>query len=178
VVGVLSADQLLQFPDFRSSERAFQLMVQVAGRAGRKHKRGKVLIQAMNTAHPVLQEVIRNDYAGFYKREIAERRAFNYPPFARLIRITLKHKSAETLNDGARIFTQTLRQKLGDWVVGPAVPFVSRVRGQYLLDYLIKMDRDLRKAEYAKTSIEEATVAMQTAQGFSGIRVTVDVDPG
>lgn len=178
VVGVLSADQLLQFPDFRSSERAFQLMVQVAGRAGRKHKRGKVLIQAMNTAHPVLQEVIRNDYAGFYKREIAERRAFNYPPFARLIRITLKHKSAETLNDGARIFTQTLRQKLGDWVVGPAVPFVSRVRGQYLLDYLIKMDRDLRKAGYAKTSIEEATVAMQTAQGFSGIRVTVDVDPG
>ncbi len=177
IVGVLSADQLLQFPDFRSAERAFQLMVQVAGRAGRKHKQGKVLIQAMNTGHPVLQEVIRNDFAGFFAREIAERRAFRYPPFTRLIRITIKHKTPEVLNKGEAIFTRYLRAKLGDWVVGPAVPYVSRVRGLFLLDYLIKMERDARKIEYAKGAIEDAAVAMQATEGLSGIRVTVDVDP-
>ncbi len=177
IVGILSADQLLQFPDFRSSERAFQLMVQVAGRAGRKHKRGKVIVQAMNTAHPVLQEVIRHNFAGFFAREIAERRAFHYPPFTRLIRITLKHKTPDTLNRGSAIFTRILHERLGEWAIGPAVPYVSRVRGQYLLDYLVKMERDARKIAYAKESIENAAEAMQSAEGFSGIRVVVDVDP-
>ncbi|MBE2209583.1 MAG: primosomal protein N' [Saprospiraceae bacterium] len=178
IVGVLSADQLLQFPDFRSAERGFQLMVQVAGRAGRKNKRGKVIIQAMNTAHPVLQEVIANDYKGFFQREIAERRAFRYPPFTRLIRITLKHKAPEVLNAGAEIFTKALHQSLGDWVTGPAAPYISRVRGLYLLDYLIKMERDPRKMEFAKSSIDTATHILQSTEGFSGVRVVVDVDPG
>ncbi len=177
IVGILSADQLLQFPDFRSAERAFQLMVQVAGRAGRKQKRGKVIIQAMNTTHPVLKEVMHNDFPGFFAREIAERRTFLYPPFTRLIRITLKHRTPETLNQGSTIFTRTLRERLGEWAIGPAVPYVSRVRGQYLLDYLVKMERDSRKMAYAKQCIEDATVAMQSAEGFSGIRVVVDVDP-
>ncbi len=177
IVGILSADQLLQFPDFRASERAFQLMVQVSGRAGRKHKRGKVLIQALNTAHPVLQEVIQGDFAGFYAREIAERRQFFYPPFVRLIRITLKHKTLQTLHQGAAIFTKVLRERLDTKVVGPAAPNIARVRGQHLLDYLVKTERNVSQMDYARQSIESATATMQSTEGFSGIRVVVDVDP-
>jgi primosomal protein N' (replication factor Y) len=178
VVGILSADQLLQFPDFRATERAFQLMVQVAGRAGRKHKRGKVIIQAMNTTHPVLREVIDHDYATFFQREIAERQAFHYPPFNRLIRITLKHPVPDTLNKGALVFTKVLQAHFGERMMGPAVPYVSRVRGQYLLDYLIKIDRNLSTIDQAWQCIESGAAAMHRSAGCSGIRMVTDVDPG
>jgi primosomal protein N' (replication factor Y) (superfamily II helicase) len=178
VVGVLSADQLLQFPDFRSGERAFQLMLQVSGRAGRKHKRGKVIIQAFNTGSPVLQEVIDNDFTGFFAREIQERRDFRYPPFCRLIRITLKHKNPKVLNDATLVFDKVMKSRLGDWVVGPAIPYVSRVRTLYLMDFLVKLEKDARKMRFAKEVISDATHQMQSAEGFSGVRVNVDVDPG
>jgi primosomal protein N' (replication factor Y) len=177
IVGILSADQLLQFPEFRAAERAFQLMVQVSGRAGRKHRRGKVLIQALNTGSPTLQDVIRHDFKGFYNREIEERRAFQYPPFTRLIRITLKHKIPEVLNKASTIFTKGLKSSLDGHFVGPAVPYVSRVRGLYLLDYLVKTSRDVRMMDQARRGIEDATVIMQSQEGFSGVRVVVDVDP-
>jgi primosomal protein N' (replication factor Y) len=177
IVGVLSSDQLLQFPDFRASERAFQLMVQVAGRSGRKGKQGKVLIQAFNTAHPVLSEVLTNDYKTFFERELAERQAFRYPPFQRLIRITLKHKKPNVLNDASRIFDKDLKVKLGNWVIGPAVPYVSRVRTYYLMDFMIKLDRNAKKIQFAKNSIWEAIDKLHGEQGFSGVRVNVDVDP-
>ncbi len=177
VVGVLSADQLLQFPDFRAGERAFQLMLQVSGRAGRKHKQGKVIIQAFNTTSPVLREVLSNDYASFFTREMMERREFKYPPYFRLIRITLKHKKPNTLNDGARIFEKVLKTKLGEWAMGPAIPHVGRVRGYFLLDFMVKLQRDARKIRFAKEVVQEATDAMQNASGLSGVRVNVDVDP-
>ena len=177
IVGVLSADQLLQFPDFRASERAFQLMLQVSGRAGRKHKRGKVIIQAMNTASPVLGEVLRNDFFSFFQREIQERHEFQYPPFTRLIRITLKHKKPEILNDGAKIFAKTIKSQLGEWVIGPAVPYVGRVRGYFLLDFLIKLPRDSQKIRYAKDTLLEAIQALHTSEGYTTIRANVDVDP-
>lgn len=177
VVGVLSSDQLLQFPDFRATERGFQLMLQVSGRAGRKHKRGKVVIQAFNTTSPVLREVIENDFQAFFQREIQERQEFKYPPFYRLVQITLKHKKPQVLNDGTKIFAITLKKHLGDWVIGPAIPYVSRVRGFYLLDFLIKLPRDAQKIAFAKKVIAEATHEMQSASGFSGVRVNVDVDP-
>lgn len=177
IVGVLSADQLLQFPDFRASERAFQLITQVSGRAGRKHKRGKVIIQAFNVAHPVLREVYDNDFSTFFTREITERKAFKYPPYYRLIKITLKHKKPQTLNDGAKLFDQILKAKLGDWVMGPAIPHVSRVRNYYLLDWLIKLERDAKKIRFTKEVIVQAVSTLQTTEGFSGVRVNVDVDP-
>ncbi len=177
VVGVLSADQLLQFPDFRAGERAFQLMLQVSGRAGRKHKQGKVVIQAFNTASPVLREVLANDYAGFFTREMTERQEFKYPPYYRLIRITLKHKTPTTLNDGALIFEKALKSKLGEWAIGPAAPYVGRVRGFYLLDFLIKLPRDAKKIRYAKEALQEAIGVLQQSPGCSGVRVNVDVDP-
>jgi primosomal protein N' (replication factor Y) (superfamily II helicase) len=177
VVGVLSADQLLQFPDFRAGERAFQLMMQVSGRAGRKHRQGKVIIQAFNTAHPVLSEVLDNDYARFYAREMLERKQFKYPPYYRLIRLSLKHKTPRVVNDAGRIFEKALKGKLGEWVMGPAVPYVSRVRGFYLLDFMVKTEPDTKKLRYAKESIQAAIDALQQTQGFSGVRVSVDVDP-
>lgn len=177
VVGVLSADQLLQFPDFRASERALQLMMQVSGRAGRKHKQGKVVIQAFNTTLPVLQEVITNNFVSFYERELRERYDFQYPPFTRLIRLTLKHKKPEVVNQGATVMSQILKQRLGEWVIGPAVPYVARVREYFLIDMLIKLPRNVQKINYAKESVLEAMHQMQQQKGLSGVRVNIDVDP-
>lgn len=178
VVGVISADQLLQFPDFRSGERGFQLITQVAGRAGRRGKRGKVIVQAMNPSHPVIREVIDNDFQAFYEREIMERKAFEYPPFSRLIKITLKHKKPDVLNRGTKAFSGVLKAKLGKRMLGPSVPSVSRVREYYLLDILIKMERNPNLWKLTKDLIGEATRVMQQQEGFSTVRVNVDVDPG
>ena len=177
LVGVISADQLLHFPDFRASERGFQLITQVSGRAGRKKKQGKVIVQAMNTTHPVLREVLENDYEQFFAREIMERQAFRYPPFTRLIKITLKHKKPDTLNHGAKIFTSYLKGELGERLKGPAVPYISRVRGQYLLDILIKLENSQKVLVHTKNLIRAAILRLKNERGYSGVRVNVDVDP-
>lgn len=177
LVGVLSADQLLQFPDFRSNERAFQLMTQVSGRAGRKHKRGKVLIQAYNAAHPVLTDVINHDFKSFYQREIQERKAFQYPPFFRMIQITLKHKKPERLNHAAEIYGKWLKTKLGNRVKGPAVPYVSRIRTYYLTTFLVKLEKHPEVIHKAKSIIQEGVVQLHKLEGFSSVRVNIDVDP-
>jgi len=176
IVGVLSADQLMQFPDFRAAERAFQLMLQVAGRAGRKHKQGKVIIQAYDAQHPVIKEVVEGNYSAFFNREILERHAFNYPPFNRLIRITLKHKKPQVVNDAMRLYAHWLKQELGEIVIGPAVPYIGRVRTYYLLDLMIKLERDPRKIKFAKKIIRHATQKLHITQGYSNVRVSVDVD--
>jgi len=177
LVGVISADQLLQFPDFRASERGFQLITQVAGRAGRKKKQGKVIIQAMNTTHPVLKEVLEYDFDTFFAREIMERQAFRYPPFTRLIKITLKHKKPDTLNHGAKIFASFMKGDLGDRLKGPAVPYVSRVRGQYILDILIKLENSGKVLTATKNLIRDSIARLKKERGYSGVRVNVDVDP-
>ena len=178
IVGVMSADQLLQFPDFRASERAFQLMTQVSGRAGRKHKQGKVIIQTYNPAHPVIREVIDGDFKAFFTREIMERRQFAYVPYVRMIRVTLRHKKPQVVNDATRIFEKHIKKRLGTAVIGPAVPSVGRVRGYYLLDFLIKLERNAQKMHYAKQSIQEIAQQVRSMKGFSGVRIKVDVDPG
>ncbi len=177
IVGVLSADSLLQFPDFRSGERGFQLITQVAGRAGRKNKQGKVIVQAMNTTHPVLREIFDHDFPTFYEREIKERKAFLYPPFSRLIKVTLKHKKPDVLNRGGQAFVKVLRGKLGKRVLGPSVPPVGRVRSYYLLDILIKMELNPKLWKLSKDTIRDATQYMQKEAGFSTVRVNTDVDP-
>ena len=177
IVGVLSADHLLQFPDFRSSERAFQLITQVSGRAGRKHKRGKVILQSFDLAHPIIREVRNNDYTSFFKRELEERETFAYPPFSRLIKITLKHRKPQLLNEACKLFVRLLRDKLGERVRGPAVPGVPRVRTYYLLDVLIKMERSPAKLAQVKKWIHEAGGIMRSNKGYSTVRVNIDVDP-
>lgn len=177
LVGVLSADQMLHFPDFRASERAFQLITQVAGRAGRKKKQGKVIIQAFNTAHPVLQEVLKNDFESFIKREMRERHDFLYPPFYRLIQIQLKHKKNEVLAEAAQFFAERLRTKLGDRVLGPAVPGVSRVRTYYLIDIVIKLGLNSKGLIYTKELVREINEELKLKKGMGSTRVLVNVDP-
>ncbi len=176
LVGVLSADSLFQFPDFRASERAFQLMTQVSGRAGRKHKQGKVIIQAMNPQHPVISEVLQNNYAAFYKRELEERKMFLYPPFYRFIKITLKHKRTETLNQAGKLFSKYLKGKVGRRLLGPAVPSIPRVRSYYLLEIMIKIERQAQSLQLVKQSIIEAIEVLNTTKGYSQVKVVVDVD--
>ncbi|MFK7809238.1 MAG: primosomal protein N' [Saprospiraceae bacterium] len=177
VVGVLSADQLVQFPDFRSTERAFQLITQVSGRAGRKRKQGRVVIQAYNTALPILNEIYHYDYSRFFKREIEERKLFKYPPYTRLIGITLKHKKINLLNEATKVFAQVLKEKLGQRVLGPTIPGVSRIRGLYLITMLIKLERNNKVINGTKNLIAKATEHMRSQKGFSSVRVLVDVDP-
>ncbi len=177
IVGVLSADHLFQFPDFRATERAFQMITQVSGRAGRKHKRGKVVIQAFNMAHPVLREILDNDFHAFFARETTERKDFSYPPYFRLIKVTLKHRNPQLLNEAAKVFAKHLKSKLGYQAIGPAVPNVPRVRGYFLLDFLIKLDKNSKQNIHIKQMILEYIQLTKSHQGFSTIRFNVDVDP-
>jgi primosomal protein N' (replication factor Y) len=177
IVGVLSADHLLYFPDFRATERAFQLMTQVSGRAGRKKKQGKVIVQAFNIAHPVLAEVVHYNYKEFFKRELIERKQFFYPPFFRLIKITLKHKNPDTVEKGANIFGKILKKELGQRVIGPAKPGVPRIRNYYLRDILIKMERKATLLQSTKVLLLETVVNMRKEKGLSGVRVNIDIDP-
>jgi primosomal protein N' (replication factor Y) len=177
LVGVISADQILQFPDFRSAERGFQLMTQVSGRSGRKRKRGRVIIQAIKNDDPTIREVRDHDYFSLFQREINERQTFQYPPFYRLIRITLKHKKTDTLNQAGYIYGKYLEKHLGAWVKGPAVPYISRIRSYYLLDFMVKLELDPKKIAFAKRTILDAQVHLHHTEGYSGVRVSVDVDP-
>ena len=177
LVGVLSADQMLNFPDFRAVERAFQLMEQVSGRAGRKHKQGKVVIQAYNTTHPVLQEVIQHNFQEAYAREILERQAFKYPPFIRMIQLTLKHKNPQVLQKASVQFSRIINQKLPGKVQGPAVPYISRIRTYYLINFIIKIVPDKHQLAQTKSSILKARQELNQMEGFSGVRVNIDVDP-
>lgn len=177
VVGVLSADHLLQFPDFRATERTFQLITQVAGRAGRKKDKGTVIIQAFNPTQPVLAEVLAGNYKAFFQREIAERQEFHYPPFCRLITLTLKHKNPNILDDGAKLLFHYIQESLGQYLLGPSVPPVPRVRNQYLMQMLFKLPNTLSVLKATKTQLRDAIRQMQSAKGLSGVRVNVDVDP-
>ena len=177
LVGILSADQLWQFPDFRAGERAFQLMVQASGRAGRKNKRGKVVIQTFSMSHPVIKETINTDFLHLFRREISERQTFQYPPFFRLIALTVKHKDPQVAAHAAQAVAALLRRTLGKRVVGPAEPSIPRVRDQYLFDILIKMERKTDVIASAKNLIGDAQLLLQQEKKFSQVRLRIDVDP-
>lgn len=177
VVGVLGADQLTKFPDFRSGERAFQLLTQVAGRAGRKHKRGQVLIQAWDPAHPVLRDVLADAFRAFAQRELSERQAFKYPPFYRLIHLSIKHKDAKVAQQAAAELAKLLRTRLGERVLGPVQPHIARLRGYYLQDILLKLEKSAPLLANTKAWIKTVTEQLLGKAGFSQVTVAVDVDP-
>ena len=177
IVGVLSADHLLHFPNFRASERAYQLITQVSGRAGRKKKQGKVIVQSFDVAHPVLREIFTNDFMGFFTREIKERHTFAYPPFYRLIQITLKHKKPQTLNEASYFYVKALKEKLGKSVIGPAIPSIPRVRTLYLLDVMIKLERNTPQMQRVKEIVKQAGQTLRGMKGYSSVRINVNVDP-
>lgn len=139
-VGILNADTMINFPDFRAHERAFSMMEQVAGRAGRKNKQGRVVIQTSNTENPVIKFVCQHDYIGFYKQELADRENFKYPPFTKIINIYLKHRDDNILNEMAVRYSNMLRQVFGYRVLGPEAPMVARVQNLYIRQIVLKME--------------------------------------
>lgn len=176
LVGILDADGLLSFADFRVNERAFQLMEQVSGRAGRKNGRGLVLIQAAKTNHPVLSFVQNHDYLNFYENELAMRKQFFYPPFSRLIRVTLKHTLKEKVQEAADILCNSL-QKDFENITGPAAPVVNRIRNRYLMEILIKLRQDATHLQLQKQVIMNHIDLMRAEKKFRSVTIVPDVDP-
>jgi len=176
VVGILNADSMLNYPDFRSYERAYQLMAQVSGRAGRRKKHGKVIIQTSDPEHRIMRFVLRNDYRGFYELQIEERKTFGYPPFCRLIRITLKHKDRMLLDEFSGKLGRFLHDRFGSRVLGPEYPLIYKIQFWYIKEILIKIDRD-KSLSQAKASIRDAVEQTRSMEGASILRIAVDVDP-
>ena len=176
LVGVLDADSLLNFADFRVNERAFQLIEQVSGRAGRKDKQGKVSIQAINTRHPLLQVIKDHDYKLFFAQEIEGRKRFFYPPFSRIILLTFKHKMKDVVDDAASFFAEAMKPKYEQFLVGPAEPIVNRIRNQFLMELLIKLPKDTAMVKACKQFIFEKTAEMHTDKRFRSVVMIPDVD--
>ncbi|MEO8853473.1 MAG: primosomal protein N' [Ginsengibacter sp.] len=177
LVGVLDADGLLSFADFRVNERAFQLMEQVSGRAGRKADRGLVLIQASKINHPVLLFVQDHDYEKFYEYEISMRKQFFYPPFSRLIRITLKHAKKEVVFEAADNLANSL-QKDFEHLIGPAAPVINRVRNMFLVEILLKLQKDAAYLQIQKQVIKNHIDLLKADKRFKSVVIIPDVDPG
>ncbi len=176
LVGILDADGLLSFADFRVNERAFQLMEQVSGRAGRKDEQGKVLIQATHVNHPILQYVQQHDYKKMYEFEISNRRQFFYPPFSRIIEITLKHKIKEVVDAAAHKLGLALQKDLNNFVAGPAAPVVARIRNQYLMELFIKLPLDMKQIQLYKQVIKNQFNLLHSEKQFKSVVMIADVD--
>ena len=176
-IGILNADSMLNFPDFRAFERSYQLLAQVSGRAGRRDIRGKVLVQAHDIHHRVLQQVIDNDYEGLFQTELIERRNYKYPPLYRLISLCIKHKDPVKLNQIAEYVAALLRQQFGDRVLGPEAPFVNRIRNYYLQDILLKVEKEGLSAQKVKIALQQILQSFEQEVLSKGCIIQVDVDP-
>ena len=177
LVGILDADGLLSFADFRVNERGFQLMEQVSGRAGRKHSQGRVIIQAVNVNHPVIKMVEQHNYSEFFSFELAGRKAFFYPPFSRVVLLTLKHKDKQLLDDAAHKLAVLLRQDLKEYVVGPATPVVARLRNQYLAEILLKLPKEPGMSLVYKQVVRNQVNMLLAEKQYRSVNVIADVDP-
>ena len=175
LVGIMNADTLLNFPDFRAHERSFQLLTQVAGRAGRTKKRGKVLIQTYNPYHQILKQVSTADYLGMFEEQLYEREQYKYPPANRLIRITMKDKDYNKLNEASAWFASALRNVFNEGILGPEFPAIPRIRNQYLKHILVKTPRE---ASFAKTknSIKRIGNSFNAISQYKSVRLIYNVD--
>jgi primosomal protein N' (replication factor Y) len=176
LVGILNADNLLNFPDFRAFERSYQLMAQVGGRAGRKNKRGLVVIQTRQPEHQIIQFVIGNDYKSLYSYELINRKKFHYPPFYRLIELTLKHKNVDILEEGAQILADELRNVFGQRILGPEFPIINRIHNFFLKIILIKIEKESSVSQ-AKGLLKQVLTKFKTNPPYKSIFVGIDVDP-
>ena len=176
VVGILNADTMLNYPDFRSFERAYQLMAQVAGRAGRKNKRGLVILQTKSPDLPVIQQIIQNDYEQLYYDQLAERQLFRYPPFYRLVYVYLKHRKEDVLNAATELMAAQLRAGLGNRVLGPDKPPVARIQTLFIKKMIIKVEQNdsMAKIRDYLQAVQRAVVADER---FRSLIVYYDVDP-
>ena len=176
LVGIMNADNLLNYPDFRAHERSFQLLQQVAGRAGRTQKRGKVFIQTYNPYHQIIQQVSVNDFESMYKDQTEERSQYHYPPFYKMIRFTGKHKDFSKVNDATAWFAKSLRMYFSENVLGPEFPPVARIRNQYLKHIILKIPRE-QSLQKTKEVIAKILKSFKSIKNFSGVRMIIDVDP-
>jgi primosomal protein N' (replication factor Y) len=176
LVGILDADGLLHFADFRVNERAFQLMEQVSGRAGRRDGQGKVLIQTMNPTHPILLHVARHDFTGMYNEEIDKRKQFFYPPFSRVIHVHFRHKERDVVFDAAHNYAKAMDFLYKQYIVGPAEPVVNRVRGMFLMEMLLKLPRDAQMIAKCKDDIMKECVNLHAHKQFKKVIIVPDVD--
>ncbi|MCB0716505.1 MAG: primosomal protein N' [Chitinophagaceae bacterium] len=177
LVGILDADALMQFADFRVNERAFQLMEQVSGRAGRKNEKGKVVIQTLQPEHPLLQMVQQHDYQQMFTAELANRNEFGYPPLTKLIKLTFRHRQKPIVVQAAMVYAEALKKKYGKNIVGPAEPVIGRVRNLYLMELLVKMPRDNKVITRCKKDLQEQIALLHQQKNFRSVMVIADVDP-
>jgi primosomal protein N' (replication factor Y) len=176
LVGILDADHALNFPDYRAFERSFQLFTQVGGRAGRRNKQGKVIIQANQPEHFVIQQVVDANYDAFYEKEVGDREKFQYPPFGRLIKLTIKHKDYLVAEKAADMMAYLLRPKLGVMMLGPEEPYVTKIRGLFIRQILIKIVPPM-PLQGIKKHIREKLLQFKMSKDYRQVRVIVDVDP-
>jgi len=175
LVGVLNADNMLNFPDFRAHEKSFQMLTQVSGRAGRAKKRGKVAIQTFNPYHQILQQVTINDYATMYKEQLEERYQYQYPPLIRLVKITLKHKDYMKVDVASQWLAKSLINSFQDNVLGPSSPAISRIRNQHIKTILVKLPKE-NSLKQSKTIIQKIKNSFQSVADFRAVRFNIDVD--
>ncbi len=176
LVGILDADGLLHFADFRVNERAFQLMEQVSGRAGRKEATGRVIVQTSQPSHPVLQFVLEHDYKKMFDEELEKRKQFFYPPFSRIIHISFRHKLKEIVEEAAYRYADVLKNKYGQYLVGPAEPIINRIRNQYLMELLMKLPRDTKTIEQCKKDLLEWGAILHSERRYRSVTIIADVD--
>lgn len=177
LIGIINADTMINYPDFRAFERAFAMFAQVGGRAGRRDLPGKVLIQTYTPEHRVIKQVVENDYGGMFMAEVTERKNYAYPPFYRLIRIDLRHKDQQVSHDVATRLAGLLRDKLGSRVLGPEVPLVGRVRTYYINSVLLKIERKGVSVVKVKDAVSDLIHLFSANKENRGVRIQIDVDP-
>jgi primosomal protein N' (replication factor Y) len=178
VVGILNADLLINRSDFRAFERAYQLMTQVAGRAGRDAdgERGKVVVQTMQPEHWVVRNVVDHTYDRLIKQELLERKNFKYPPFVRMINLMVSHKKQELVEHGSKELARRLKTFLGERVLGPQFPYIARIKDRYRMEMIIKIERDASVTK-TKQQIQFTMDKFLSEKDFKALRITVDVDP-
>ncbi len=176
LVGIMNADNMLNFPDFRAFERSFQLMAQVSGRAGRKNKQGKVIIQTSDKDHPIIKNVIENDYSAMFISQSVIRKQFKYPPFYRLIQMTVKHKQKHIVDQAAEQLAKELRVVFGERILGPEYPVISWIKTWYIKVILIKLEKELSHKK-AKELINKTINTVKSIDKFKYVQFISDVDP-
>ena len=175
LVGIMNADNMLYHPDFRAFERSYQMMTQVSGRSGRSEKQGKVIIQTYNPDHNTIQQVVHNNYIGMYKEQLYERQIYKYPPYFKLIKLTLKHRDFDKLKEGSIWLYQVLQQNFTIPVLGPEEPPISRIRNEYIRTIMIKIPTN-QSLQGTKKTIQKILNSFDVVSQYRAIKVAVNVD--
>ena len=176
LVGVINTDHFLNFPDFRAHEKAFQILTQVAGRSGRSGDVGKVFLQTYQPEHPIIQNVINYDYEKMYENQLAERKDYSYPPYVRLIKITIKDKSYEKLNSSGDWLNKVIRDNFKGVILGPVYPQISRIKNKYHKEFLVKL-RNLDELNKFRSVIQKIYKSFDSISKYRSVRIIIDVDP-